>query len=275
MEVLRNPILYGAIASIGVIFLGFWLGGEDVCIPNEDLIQCTSKWNYFKSASPNEIGDTLAGFAGALAFVWIIVTVAMQSLELRAQREELALTRSEFEKMSEAQQAQVKLLVRQGEIFSDEQRQRDEVRSDKLLDEKLRSLLLAVSETGKNGLVWSFSNEPFLDEDYHDGRVVSLTLSESDYENLTIDEAILKFRRKLSSMHDSIWDLLHQAPHSSLPNRSNVISELIQQVEIIDELSESVSVPQRERLGRMRFREVIANLKSLEEVTNFWEAGNA
>lgn len=41
----------------------------------------------------NEIGDALAGVAGALAFLWIIVTVMMQSKELAAQREELRLTR--------------------------------------------------------------------------------------------------------------------------------------------------------------------------------------
>ncbi len=66
-------------------------------------------WTLIKSP-PNEIGDTLAGIAGALAFLWIIVTVQLQSRELRAQREELELARKEYAKMAEAQDVQSKVL---------------------------------------------------------------------------------------------------------------------------------------------------------------------
>lgn len=38
----------------------------------------------------NEIGDSLAGFAGSIAFLWIVVTVLLQSAELRLQRNEVA-----------------------------------------------------------------------------------------------------------------------------------------------------------------------------------------
>lgn len=47
------------------------------------------------SAPFNEIGDTLAGFAGALAFVWLIVTVWVQSSELKlAHNESLRMARA-------------------------------------------------------------------------------------------------------------------------------------------------------------------------------------
>lgn len=79
---------------------------------------CLSNWNYITYlGSPNEIGDTLAGFAGALAFVWLVVTVWLQATELREQREEIA-------KMATAQEKQVELLRKQGEIFLLEQQQR-------------------------------------------------------------------------------------------------------------------------------------------------------
>lgn len=56
-------------------------------------------WGLMTSPS-NEIGDTFAGIAGVLAFLWIIVTVWLQSQELAAQREELKEQREEFEKMN-------------------------------------------------------------------------------------------------------------------------------------------------------------------------------
>lgn len=91
-------------------------------------------WTLIKSP-PNEIGDTLAGIAGALAFLWIIVTVQLQSRELKAQREELELARGEYAKMAKAQEKQVEALDNQGKIFEKEQKQRDEDRARQLLDE--------------------------------------------------------------------------------------------------------------------------------------------
>lgn len=42
------------------------------------------------SLSLNEIGDSFAGFAGFLAFLWLIVTVILQNIELRLQRKEVS-----------------------------------------------------------------------------------------------------------------------------------------------------------------------------------------
>lgn len=77
----------------------------------------TSGWEYFLFASPNEIGDTLAGVAGSLAFLWLITTVFLQGKELSAQRKELRLSRL-------AQQDQVTAFNQQrfealfGQLFS-------------------------------------------------------------------------------------------------------------------------------------------------------------
>jgi hypothetical protein len=53
-----------------------------------------SGWQFrfwaFLLSPPNEIGDTLAGIAGVLAFLWIIITVWLQSIELKEQRKELS-----------------------------------------------------------------------------------------------------------------------------------------------------------------------------------------
>lgn len=85
------------------------------------------RWQAFWNASPNEIGDTIAGVASTLAFLWIIVTVMIQGSELRLQRRELAMTRRELtaqreasEAMALAQSAQVSTMQSQLEIQKSE-----------------------------------------------------------------------------------------------------------------------------------------------------------
>lgn len=112
-------------------------------------------WTFLKSP-PNEIGDTLAGIAGALAFLWIIVTVMLQSRELAAQREELELTRREFKKMAEAQSQQVKLLVTQGEIFSQEQKERSENRIEELVNALMTLIVNKINDLSDEQILWRF-----------------------------------------------------------------------------------------------------------------------
>lgn len=103
----------------------------------------------FLLAPANEIGDTLAGIAGVLAFLWIIVTVWLQSQELAAQREELELTRKEFSKMALAQEKQVASLEVQGEIFREEQTQRAEDRAGATLERLLDGLAYSIDREAK------------------------------------------------------------------------------------------------------------------------------
>ena len=50
---------------------------------------CRSNFQVFLESRPNEKGDTLAGLAGSLAFLWIVITVLLQGKELSLQRQEL------------------------------------------------------------------------------------------------------------------------------------------------------------------------------------------
>ena len=95
-----NPLMWGTIITVGFFFIIFLLAISPYCETINEQQVCQNKYRKLISSSPNEIGDTLAGMAGALAFLWIIVTVLLQAQELRAQREELKLTRKEYEKMS-------------------------------------------------------------------------------------------------------------------------------------------------------------------------------
>lgn len=70
----------------------------------------------------NEIGDSLAGFAGTLAFLWIIITVILQKEELSLQRNEVSGLRGATENQANSLQTTAKiqsktyLLERQKEI---------------------------------------------------------------------------------------------------------------------------------------------------------------
>lgn len=104
------------------------------------------RWQAFWDASPNEIGDAIAGVAGTLAFLWIIVTVMIQGSELRLQRRELAMTRrelmaqrKEFEKTTETLQAQTDLMVAERELRRFEANSREFQKIVELVLEEIRS----------------------------------------------------------------------------------------------------------------------------------------
>ncbi|WP_299600009.1 hypothetical protein [uncultured Tateyamaria sp.] len=75
------------ILTILLLVLFLWAALLPACFNSAlGYVSCPTKFFYLRQATPNELGDTLAGFAGALAFIWIVVTVAMQSIELSEQR---------------------------------------------------------------------------------------------------------------------------------------------------------------------------------------------
>ena len=95
---LSNPLFLGGFVTLAFFALIAWLGFQKTCYFDVNLVsQCTNNFQKFANSPPNEVGDTLAGIAGSLAFLWIIVTVLLQSQELAAQRKELRLTRRAME----------------------------------------------------------------------------------------------------------------------------------------------------------------------------------
>ncbi len=61
------------------------------------------------SLSLNEIGDSFAGFAGFLAFLWLIVTVLLQTSELRLQRNEVSGLKSASEDQAKSLNASLQV----------------------------------------------------------------------------------------------------------------------------------------------------------------------
>ncbi|NNE52028.1 MAG: hypothetical protein HKN30_06445, partial [Sulfitobacter sp.] len=123
-----------------IVFLGFVLtalfvifcaviGVMDNCETIGDVEDCRSNFGRFLLSPPNEKGDTLAGIAGSLAFLWIIITVLLQGKELALQREEI-------EKMRLTQEKQTGLLLKQSS-------QMDQYR----VDEKIEKLVSHLNDT--------------------------------------------------------------------------------------------------------------------------------
>ncbi|WP_299880980.1 putative phage abortive infection protein [uncultured Sulfitobacter sp.] len=91
-----GPIDTGWLLTIAMILLV-----ESIALPQRSPDGGPkNKLEEFLELKPSEMGDTLAGIFAALALVWIIVTVFLQSNELKEQRKVLQSQRLEFKAMN-------------------------------------------------------------------------------------------------------------------------------------------------------------------------------
>ncbi|WP_270725710.1 putative phage abortive infection protein [Shimia sp. Alg240-R146] len=88
-----GPMVLGYVLTI---LIGLFWAFSFVHIGSSDS-ECASNFCVLWNSAPNEIGDSFAGLFGSLAFVWIVVTVLIQSLELREQRLEFSNMTSQME----------------------------------------------------------------------------------------------------------------------------------------------------------------------------------
>lgn len=126
----------------------------DCVLLESNALECRAKYEWFLDSSPNEIGDTLAGFSGTLAFIWIVVTVWLQSKELAEQREVLREQKEEFKLMVAAQNAQVVALQLQADISRDEMLRRDEAAEAQFISERLDTISLRFNAKFLMSCVW-------------------------------------------------------------------------------------------------------------------------
>ncbi|MEM6309938.1 MAG: hypothetical protein AAF754_07795 [Pseudomonadota bacterium] len=142
-----NPIFWGVLSSSAVLCFWLILGFQPVCEKTVFLLErCSTKFAYLLAAPPNEVGDSLAGLAGTLAFIWIIVTVALQSLELREQRLVLEQQKEEMEDQKLATQEMASSLREQASYLKDEAKLREELRFREELDQRLLEIRSELSD---------------------------------------------------------------------------------------------------------------------------------
>jgi len=152
---LGNPMLWGVGVTALLFGLAIFIGLQETCTLNLLLgLKCQTKFQYLMAATPNEFGDALSGFAGALAFIWIIVTVWLQSIELQEQRKVLELQKEEMGEQRKATQDMARSMSAQAQILEDEQRLRTENRAENTLNQRLSALMGFLEDHPK--VSWSY-----------------------------------------------------------------------------------------------------------------------
>lgn len=248
------PILVGILLTIILLSFITYLASINRCtLLDTGVLECRRNLQWFLDAAPNEIGDTIAGIFATLAFVWIVVTVFLQSSELAEQREELRLTRLEFEKMSIAQGKQVEALTSQTELLKDERMLRNEESARSLLEELLRSLAPRLNQLSAGSILYRRQTSPSSSEPIRERFYSGIPYSEpEDMESLDM------YTTRCISYVDGIFSQIgsrYSETDYSLEFHGfslGVIDELKAEVSKICELSPELSNAQRERLRRLR-----------------------
>ncbi|MCI5095907.1 MAG: hypothetical protein MRY77_06310 [Rhodobacteraceae bacterium] len=240
----NNPIMWGVLATASVVAFGAWTAAQPVCQTYFWFLRNCSgtKWAAFLDAGPNEVGDTLAGFAGALAFVWLISTVWLQGQELVAQRKELVLSRAEYEKMVIAMEAQAVAMGEQSALFTDERKQREYDRAAR----HLQSLL--------EGLVGRFEAQADF-ENNGDNSGSSFGSVFVERKGRGVNEYLEASLSRLSLY----WDLVDEgdtevlAPDKVFENNRQAYALIYEIACSISAIRDSLEVDQRQRLRNLNF----------------------
>ena len=150
-----------------VIAIGFAL--DSTCKISDGQKMCEMRVLALMDAPANEIGDTLAGLAGGLAFLWLVVTVLLQGKELSAQRQELNLTRMEMCEQRKATQEMAMALTTQSGVLLDEQRRHAATDAEREFSSVLKNIearcrIIAKTQKGPVFKVDDDPNSKVLDE---------------------------------------------------------------------------------------------------------------
>ncbi len=217
----------------------------------------------------NEIGDTLAGIAGVLAFLWIIITVWLQSQELSAQREELRLTRLEMKEQREATQDMARAMSAQAKVFEDEQLARDESRTKDLLWEQLRGLSDSIDNCAMLFAGWEVDLSDAGNGLYGGTLDIFVQNPFPRVGDSSNDAHIKAANRKFEG---TVSDLTkYNARIVSRPKKITEICKLKSKLEETLETASKASRDQIEFIKNLKIRESLAHLESLLENDELWD----
>lgn len=246
----------GIWATVAVFGFVIVVGGFEHC-PDGVVTNCPNKFQLLLQAPPNEVGDTLAGFAGTLAFLWIIVTVMLQSKELAAQRQELSLSRKESAKMASA-------LKDQADIFKDEKKQRAEIAAKEVFENLLLRLGRSLDVLAELKVFWSWEEA--------DG---SFSHNLVAWRQEDQEERIREFCHSL----DGAWRFFVQEENekefNKKPSIHGIFEYLIRELKSIEEVVPKLSEAQQIRAIDLGLYYAADNLSDLIETSVLWEQSNA
>ncbi|RVO95003.1 hypothetical protein [Sinorhizobium meliloti] len=152
---------------VSLIWVGIALYlGWTAHVPNTES-GCSS--GTFSCLTANEWGDFLAGVFAPVAFAGLVVTIWIQSDELRAQREEIAQTREVLKEQAQHAEEQTKILLNE---WRETKEEKNKINFN-LLVSKLRALsreqaphIVAVTAKGQFEVFPSIKNSNLSDERY-------------------------------------------------------------------------------------------------------------
>ncbi|MBL9055893.1 MAG: hypothetical protein JNJ84_06405 [Rhodobacteraceae bacterium] len=258
-----TPINVG-FSLTAIVLLGFasmaWRR-NCVLLPTE-VLECRRNWAWFLDAPPNEIGDTLAGFAGVLAFVWIITTVWLQGHELQEQRKELELTRLELKLARQAQEKQLDIMHKQADIFEEEKSQRRWDREKSVLDERLDDLMAEIGEEASLQGTWRRLNkDPNI---IIDTRIRIFTGNGGKkHETDHLDE---KFRHAALISESKLNQICKIAELRELTERSEnreYYSEILKKCQVVLQMRDQLSEDQKIRLDSIGIGRISVSIEQL------------
>lgn len=255
------PFLIGYFLTI--VFIIFWLTLATSTIADPD--KCTTNFCLFWRSNPNEIGDTFAGLFGSLAFVWIIVTVLVQGLELREQRAEIKAGR-------EAQEAQAQSLNLQAGILMNQNIALQEQRHDMFVEALFIEIRQGVDDlvgpmmeweieyTGDDGSVEKKELKPFNIDNIAEQRFLSLSSNLID--------------TSLSLTLGGDWMADQEQPQKlsilKKPPRSHLHRGLLEYLERVLTEKENCSLPKQLEVQRMAIPQFKKEFERLMSNDEFW-----
>ncbi|MEH6831708.1 MAG: hypothetical protein V7661_12795 [Sulfitobacter sp.] len=234
-------------------------------------LQASGFFIEFRELELNEKGDALAGIFGTLAFAAAAIAVFMQSSELRAQREELKLTRMVMSEQKKATQEMAQSMAVQADIFLEEQKQRSENSFDQILEEKAQFVLDLINfyrsqlkfefEVNDCGLISRAGLVELTDEDPTQGYL--FLFAEKDH-LLGVEAATQKLAKDLYFVKWSIAKI-NKADFEikTKPINSERLIEIISVLSDLVNLRDNLSEAGRTRFDRLRIARVSEYLNEI------------
>ncbi|MDO6797603.1 hypothetical protein [Shimia thalassica] len=263
--------IWGTIAVFSFVLL---VSGFEHC---DEVGECKNKLLVLLESPPNELGDALAGVAGTLAFLWIIVTVLLQSRELASQREELRLTREEMEGQKKATQEMAGAMKVQAEIFLEEQQQRREERTASVLDallDKFRDASIALA--GRNEFYRWLIDADLRLVTTQNGQEASRSkyceMDDPDEYLRAVRNSVRLARSNMQAFDDGLVDfddVLFQASRSEMPELD--VTQLVDLLNEVERISIDLSPDQRIRVEILEIAEILELLcEATEQPSKFY-----
>ncbi|UWR15665.1 hypothetical protein [Sulfitobacter sp. M368] len=255
----NNPILWGVLATAFVIAFGVILGILQSCESIANGAQeCSPKWRVFLASKPNEVGDTLAGFAGALAFVWLIATVWLQGQELAAQREELSDQRKATQDMAKALEAQAE--IEQKRLTREERKSFDAVFEERLI--RLGESFFGFED---HEHTWTIAEDRSTARKEEMIRLIAGPSGKSSGYGYILEEIDTYFHRVKSILAAS-----NGKGFKTKPFLEPRFSELLAAVESVLEANDQGTLACREKAKTMRLKEFSSSLQGIMRNEKLW-----